>query len=89
MVGALNYLFSTVVIPALDTSYLSPPQYGGTTIEAVLGAWSIICALFLSILALLAMNYGRVTDVRRSLDEGASSSVLPIFNPALRWDSGP
>lgn len=82
LVVALNYVFSAMIFPSIDTSYLALPQYGPTSIDQVLGVWSIIAALFLSILALLALNLRRLPDVRRTLDDGASASVLPIFNTA-------
>ncbi|HZW13166.1 MAG TPA: GntP family permease [Noviherbaspirillum sp.] len=82
LVVAFNYLFSAIVFPSMETGYLALPQYGPTTLDQVLGVWSIIAALFLSILALLVLNYRRLADVRRALDDGANASVLPIFNTA-------
>lgn len=82
LVVAFNYLFSAIVFPALDTGYLAQEKYGAVILADVLGLWSIICALFISIIALLALNYRRLDNVRDTLDDGASASVLPIFNTA-------
>ncbi len=82
LVIALNLLFTTVVIPAMDTGYLSDPVYGATSIESVRGLWSVIAALVLSILVLIALNWPRLQHLTASLDSGANASLLPIFNTA-------
>ncbi|WP_255448577.1 GntP family permease [Telmatospirillum sp. J64-1] len=82
LVVALNLLFVAVVIPAMDTGYLALPEYGGTTEGAVRGVWAITAALVLTILALLALNWTRLQSVKRTVDDGANASVLPIFNTA-------
>ncbi|MDX1653657.1 MAG: GntP family permease [Candidatus Competibacteraceae bacterium] len=88
LVILFNYLFTTFVIPALDTAYLALPQYGATSIEALRGIWSIICALLLSIVLLIGLHWRRFADLKRSLDDGASASVLPIFNTASQVGFG-
>lgn len=82
LVVALNYVFSTIVFPSFDADYLAQPKYGAAMLDQLVGLWSIICALFLSNLSLLALNFRRIADIRRALDDGASASVLPIFNTA-------
>jgi len=82
LVIALNYLFSKIIIPALDTSFLALPQFGETNIKAVGGIWSIIAALVISILVVTALNFRRYSNFTESLDSGANASVLPIFNTA-------
>ncbi|MBO6784665.1 MAG: GntP family permease [Alphaproteobacteria bacterium] len=82
LVVALNYVFTDWIIPQLDTDYLATPAYGSTTVASVRGIWAIISALFLSSLVLIAINWRHLRDLRRSLDDGASASVLPIFNTA-------
>lgn len=88
LVIVLNYLFSAIIIPSLDTGYLAQPKYGATSIDQVLGIWSIICALLISILVLMALNFRRIPDLRRALDDGASASVLPMFNTASQVGFG-
>ncbi|MBP7242981.1 GntP family permease [Amaricoccus sp.] len=83
LVIALNLVFTFVLIPRMDTSYLATPLFGETDIEEVRGIWSIIAALFFSILALIALNWGRLSGrVTRLMDEGAEASLMPIFNTA-------
>jgi H+/gluconate symporter-like permease len=88
LVVALNYLFSAHIIPAMETGYLALPEYGATTVDSVRGVWAIICALTLSIVALLAMNRARIANTRRTLDDGASASVLPVLNTASQVGFG-
>lgn len=82
LVIVANFLFVQLVIPRMDTSFLSLPMFGETSIDALRGVWSIIVALSLAILLLLATNWRRLADVTRSLNHGADASVLPIFNTA-------
>jgi H+/gluconate symporter-like permease len=82
LVIVFNYFFTRFIIPAMDTAYLAMPQYGATDITAVRGIWSIICALVLSIVVLLVLNVKHIPNIKRTLDDGASASVLPLFNTA-------
>ena len=77
-----NFAFVELVVPRMDTAFLAEPRFGATTIDAVRGVWAIIVALFLAILLLVAANWGRLEDLRASLDRGADAAVLPIFNTA-------
>jgi H+/gluconate symporter-like permease len=83
MVIALNLLFTFVIIPSLDTSYLAQPDYGATDVESVRGVWSIIAALTLSSVVLVGLNLGRLrATLGDTLDRGAADSLKPIFNTA-------
>lgn len=82
LVVVVNFLFVQFTVPQMDTSYLSEPLFGQTTIEAVRGVWSIIVALTASILFLLVTNWSRLKSVKTSLNKGADAAVLPIFNTA-------
>lgn len=82
LVIALNLAFTALIIPAMNTDYLAEPLYGATGIEAVRGVWSVIGALFISILVLIAGNLRRLPRLTSSLDSGANASLLPIFNTA-------
>jgi len=88
LVIAMNYLFSAIVIPAMDTAYLAEPRYGATTVDAVRGVWAIIVALVIAIVALIALNRRRLEALRATLDAGANASVLPIFNTASQVGFG-
>lgn len=83
LVIVINLAFTFIVIPRLDTSYLALPLFGETDIEDVRGLWSIIAALFFSILALIALNWRRLSgQLTRLIDSGAEASLAPIFNTA-------
>jgi H+/gluconate symporter-like permease len=74
-----NFLMSLVVFPRLDFSFLSEPQWGGTTIGAVAGVWSVIVALTAANLTVLLINFRRLPSPRESLDAGANSAALPML----------
>ncbi|MCA1768703.1 MAG: GntP family permease [Halomonas sp.] len=82
LVIALNLLFTAVVIPAMDTGYLAEPTYGATSIDSVRGVWSVIAALVIAIVVIIATNLKRLDALTTTLDSGANASLLPIFNTA-------
>jgi H+/gluconate symporter-like permease len=83
LVLILNLVFTFFVIPAMDTDYLALPEFGATDVGSVRGAWSIIAALTLASLVLVALNWRRLaTGLDETLDEGAKDSLKPIFNTA-------
>jgi H+/gluconate symporter-like permease len=79
VVIAMNFLMSLVVLPRLDFSYLANEQWGGITIKAVAGAWSVAVALAAGTLTVVIINYKRLPAIRESMDAGANSSVLPVL----------
>ena len=78
----VNLLFTTVVIPRMDTGYLAEPLYGETSVESVRGVWSVIVGLVCAIVLLLATNFRRLGNLKQTLDNGANASLVPIFNTA-------
>jgi H+/gluconate symporter-like permease len=82
LVILVNLFSIEVLIPALDTDFLSEPLFGSTTVEAVRGLWAIIIALTASIIFVAATNWRRLASLQQSMDSGANASVLPIFNTA-------
>lgn len=79
---ALNALFTYIIIPRMDASYLADPQYGATTLQSVAGIWAIIVALVISIVLAVALNWHRFTNLVDSVNSGTMGSLLPIFNTA-------
>ncbi|WP_442510344.1 GntP family permease [Novipirellula sp. SH528] len=77
-----NWTFSKWIIPSWDTTYLGDPKYGATELKAVLGIWSIICALLIAILALAVLHWRRWADLKESINQGTRDALLPIFNTA-------
>jgi H+/gluconate symporter-like permease len=83
LVLILNLAFTFFVIPAMHTDYLALPEFGRTDVGSVRGVWSIIAALTLASLALVALNWRRLAEgLDETLDEGAKDSLKPIFNTA-------
>jgi H+/gluconate symporter-like permease len=67
------------VLPRLDFSFLAKEVWGGTTIGAVAGIWSVILALASGCLAVIVVNYRCLPALRETLDAGANASVLPLL----------
>ncbi|OPY99102.1 transporter [Bradyrhizobium sacchari] len=74
-----NFLMSLFIFPRLDFSFLSSEQWGGTTIGAVSGVWSVVVALAAANVTVLLINLRRLPSLRESLDAGANSAALPML----------
>jgi H+/gluconate symporter-like permease len=79
VVIVMNFLMSLVVLPRLDFSFLAEEVWGGTTIGAVAGTWSVAVALAAAALTVVIINYRRLPALRESMDAGANASVLPVL----------
>src|SRR5271168_4553671 len=82
VVVVVNLIMSFGVLPRIDTAYLAEPAWGGTSIAAVGGVWSVIVALTAAIVALLLTNGRRLPTLRASIDAGVNASVLPAISVA-------
>mgnify|MGYP006286067833 FL=1 len=83
LVLVVNILFTFVVIPRLDTAFLAEPEWGSTSIESVRGLWSIIVAMAVATVVLIAMNFRRVVDrLSKLFEEGARDALVPMFTVA-------
>jgi H+/gluconate symporter-like permease len=82
VVIVVNFIMSVTVLPRLDTSFLAEEKWGATSLAAVGGVWSVVVALFVATLTLLAFNYRRLPSLRESMDAGANASVLPALSVA-------
>jgi len=82
VVIAVNLVMSLVVLPRVDAAFLEQPRWGGITLAAVSGVWSVIIALACAIVALVVLNRGRLKALRETMDSGANASVLPILSVA-------
>lgn len=74
-----NFLMSLVVFPRTDASFLADPRWGGTTLRAVSGVWSVVVALAAANLTVLAVNFRRMPSPRETIDAGANSAALPML----------
>ena len=82
VVVAVNLLMSFVILPRMDAAFLAEARFGGTTLAAVAGVWSVATALAAAIVSLLALNGTRIPSLRATMDAGANAAVLPIFSVA-------
>lgn len=79
LVIGINALLTYAVFPNMDFSALQA-QFKDLDIKGALGLWSIIIALVTAIIALIVLRLGKWTNLQHSLNKGAYSSMLPIFN---------
>lgn len=82
VVVCVNLLMSLVILPRLDFSFLAEERWGGSSLSAVAGVWSVAVALAAAIATLIAVNRRRLLALRLSMDAGANASVLPAFSVA-------
>jgi H+/gluconate symporter-like permease len=82
VVVVVNLLMSFVVLPRLDFSFLAEDQWGGTSLSAVAGVWSVVVALAAAIVTVIACNWQRLPSLRKTMDAGANASVLPAVSVA-------
>src|SRR5262249_1390779 len=79
VVVGVNLLMSIFILPRLDYSFLAEEGWGGTSLSAVAGVWSVAVALAAAIATVITINFNRLPALRESMDAGANASVLPIF----------
>ena len=78
----LNAIFTYLILPRMDASYLQRPEYGGTSLSSLAGLWAIIISLTIAIVMTLALNWSRFADAKETVNAGTMGSLLPIFNTA-------
>jgi len=88
LVIALNYLLATWWLPAMDTGYLAETRYGTTHIDRVRGIWAVILALCAAIVLLMVLQRRQLGALGRTLEQGASGSVMPLLNTASQVGFG-
>lgn len=82
IVLAVNLAMSLLVLPRVYTGFLAEPRFGGTSLSAVSGVWSVVTALAIASLVLVLVLRGRLPELRKTLDAGANAAVLPSLNTA-------
>ncbi len=81
-VVAVNLIMTFFILPRMDLGFLAEDRWGPTSAAAVSGVWSVMVALIVAILVLLAFNQPRLTRLRDSVDAGLNASVLPVVSVA-------
>ncbi len=79
-VGIVTLAMSLLVLPIRETGYLALPLYGATDLSRVGGLWSVIAALSVALALSLALS--RPPNMMETLNAGATSALLPLFNTA-------
>ena len=79
LVLGLNFMFSKLLFPQMDLSYLQSAPYN-TTAEKVIGQWSLILAVGLGIVGTMALHWKRFAKPTESLNQGALGSLLAVIN---------
>jgi H+/gluconate symporter-like permease len=74
-----NFLMSLIVLPRGDFSFLAKYEWGGTTIGAMSGVWSVVVALAVANLTVILVNFRRFPSLHQSFDAGANSAALPML----------
>ena len=87
-VVVLNFVFFRYVIPTWSTAYLAEEQFGHTELSKVLGTWSTILSMLAAIVITIVLHFRSVERLKKSLAEGARSSLLPVFNTASEYGYG-
>ena len=82
VVMIVNLSMSMLILPNLDTGFLAEPEWGGASIAAVGGVWSVIVALSAAIVVLYVVNRGRLKTLRETVDAGLNASALPVISVA-------
>jgi H+/gluconate symporter-like permease len=77
-----NLLMSFVILPRMDVAFLAEQKWGASSLPAVGGVWSVIVALLAAIVAVIAINFRSVPELRATMSAGANASVLPIVSVA-------
>jgi H+/gluconate symporter-like permease len=82
VVIAVNFAMSLLLLPRLDTSFLTEDRWGAMPLSSVSGVWSVIVALVAAIATTVLLNRRRLPALRETVDAGATASVLPIVSVA-------
>ncbi|MBN9583370.1 MAG: GntP family permease [Afipia sp.] len=82
VVIVVNLAMALFILPRLNTEFLADARFGGTSLSAVAGVWSVATALACAIVAVLAVSSVRLPNLRATMDAGANASVLPVISVA-------
>lgn len=83
-----NFIFSQLLIPSWNTTYLADELFGRTELSRVLGTWSTILSLVTALLLTIALHFRSPDRLKMSLARGAQSALLPVFNTACEYGYG-
>jgi H+/gluconate symporter-like permease len=79
VVIVVNFAMSLLILPRLDFAFLEEEAWGGTSIRALGGVWSVVLALAAGCLTIVIINWKRLPNLRETLDAGANAAALPLL----------
>lgn len=79
LVLIVSFIFSKFIFPNSNLAYL---ENYGTTYKKVIGNWSLIIALVISVSSAVILNFKRLDNVLDTLNKGVQGSFLAIMNTA-------
>lgn len=79
VVIVVNFMLSLVILPRMDFAFLKEEAWGGTSIRALGGVWSVVLALAAGCLTIIIANRSRLPKLRETLDAGANAAALPLL----------
>ncbi|XDZ51672.1 GntP family permease [Neisseriaceae bacterium CLB008] len=82
LVIGLNALFSYVIFPYVDLSFLNQERFGNIAPASVIGMWSVLLALIIAIVVAIILNWGHWQNLKNTINKGSVGALLPIFNTA-------
>ena len=89
LVVLLNAAFSKWLLPSMDWSILQEARMGGLSdAKSLIGIWSIIVGLSVANVCLLVVHRQRWVNWMKTLNDGATSSMLPMLNTATEVGYG-
>lgn len=93
MALCLSFVFSQWIIPSWKADYLATEQFGKTELGKVLGTWSTILAMVITLLTMVVLHYGffdrsAFERLKLAIADGARSSLMPLFNTASEYGYG-
>ena len=84
----LNMLFSFYVIPNWKADYLAEEQFGKTELSRVIGSWSTILSLTITLGITILIHFRSLERLKAVIADGARSSLMPLFNTACEYGYG-
>jgi H+/gluconate symporter-like permease len=79
VVIVVNFAMSLLILPRMDFAFLESEAWGGTSIRALGGVWSVVLALAAGCLTIVIINWKRLPNLRETLDAGANAAALPLL----------
>lgn len=81
LVIAVNGLFTYVVFPSMDMSFLTD-RFPNVSPAKMTGLWALIVALVVACVTLVVSRLGHWSNLKETVNKGIFGFMLPLFNTA-------